>query len=43
MVQKEFVESIGQVEGINTGRTVTSINRDGTKVEEKGSKKDYFK
>lgn len=32
---KEFVESIGQVEGINTGRTVTSINRDGTKVEEK--------
>lgn len=32
---KEFVESVGQVEGINTGRTVTSINRDGTKVEEK--------
>ena len=29
---KEFVESVGQVEGINTGRTVTSINRDGTKV-----------
>lgn len=32
---KEPVESVGQVEGINTGRTVTSINRDGTEVEEK--------
>lgn len=33
--EKEPVESVGQVEGINTGRTVTSINRDGTEVEEK--------
>ena len=33
--EKELVESVGQVEGINTGRTVTSINRDGTEVEEK--------
>ena len=32
---KEPVETVGQVEGINTGRTVTSINRDGTEVEEK--------
>lgn len=32
---KEPVESVGRVEGINTGRTVTSINRDGTEVEEK--------
>ena len=32
---KEPVESVGQVEGVNTGRTVTSINRDGTEVEEK--------
>ena len=32
---KEQVQSVGQVEGINTGRTVTSINRDGTEVEEK--------
>lgn len=32
---KEQVQSVGQVGGINTGRTVTSINRDGTEVKEK--------
>jgi hypothetical protein len=31
--EKEVISSVEQVEGINTGRTVTAINRDGTEVE----------